>query len=208
MSKISIAGASTGTATFTIESPATSTNRTLTLPDETGTIITTAGVPASSLPAGSVLQVVSTAVTSTASVSGTTFQDIGLSATITPTSASSKILVMLSITLGGSDNAYAAVNLLRGSTDIIKGDAGSPGIECTFGLTNAGSGNDQWTYGAGPSAFNYLDSPATTSATTYKVQIRPQISGSLTVYMNRSFNIGDDNQFRTASTITLLEIAA
>jgi len=46
MSKISIAGASTGTATFTIESPATSTNRTLTLPDNTGTIITQNSTPA------------------------------------------------------------------------------------------------------------------------------------------------------------------
>jgi hypothetical protein len=46
MSQISITGASTGTATFTIESPATSTNRTLTLPDNTGTIITQNSTPA------------------------------------------------------------------------------------------------------------------------------------------------------------------
>ena len=46
MSKISITGASTGTATFTLESPATSTNRTLTLPDNTGTIITQNSTPA------------------------------------------------------------------------------------------------------------------------------------------------------------------
>jgi len=46
MSKIAISGASTGTATFTIESPATSTNRTLTLPDNTGTIITQNSTPA------------------------------------------------------------------------------------------------------------------------------------------------------------------
>jgi hypothetical protein len=51
MSKISIAGASTGTATFTIESPATSTNRTLTLPDNTGTIITTGSTFAGTGPA-------------------------------------------------------------------------------------------------------------------------------------------------------------
>jgi len=46
LSKIAISGASTGTATFTIESPATSTNRTLTLPDNTGTIITQNSTPA------------------------------------------------------------------------------------------------------------------------------------------------------------------
>jgi hypothetical protein len=115
---------------------------------------------------------------------------------------------LLSITLGGTNNAYAAVNLVRNSTDIIKGADGAPGIECTFGITNAGSGNSFWDYGALPYTFNYLDSPATTSATTYKVQVRPQLSGGYTVWMNRSLNLGDDNQFRTASTITLMEIAA
>ena len=54
MSKIAISGAATGTATFTIESPATSTNRTLTLPDNTGTIITTGSTFAGTGPAFSV----------------------------------------------------------------------------------------------------------------------------------------------------------
>jgi hypothetical protein len=49
MSKIAISGAATGTATFTLESPATSTNRTLTIPDETGTILTS-GTAATSIP--------------------------------------------------------------------------------------------------------------------------------------------------------------
>jgi hypothetical protein len=58
MSKISITPNASGTGVFTISSPATNTDRTLTLPDEAGTIITTAGVPSSAMPAGSVLQVV------------------------------------------------------------------------------------------------------------------------------------------------------
>jgi hypothetical protein len=56
MSKIAISGAATGTATFTIESPATSTNRTLTLPDNTGTIITTGSTFAGTGPAFSAYQ--------------------------------------------------------------------------------------------------------------------------------------------------------
>jgi hypothetical protein len=168
----------------------------------------TGQVPDANAPSGSVIQVVSTVVTSTASVSGTSFQDIGLSASITPSSSSSKILVLTSITLGGTTNAYIAVNLVRGSTNIVVGDTGSPGIECTFGVTDAGGSNTFLTYGALPYSFTYLDSPATTSATTYKIQLRPQVSGGYTAYMNRSNSLGDDNQFRTASTITLMEIAA
>jgi hypothetical protein len=57
MSNIAIQGAATGTGVFTLASPATNTNRTLTLPDEAGTVLTTAGVPASAMPAGSVLQI-------------------------------------------------------------------------------------------------------------------------------------------------------
>ena len=52
-----------------------------------------------------------------------------------------------------------------------------------------------------------LDSPNTTSATTYKVQISPKRTGTETATVNRSNNLGDDNQYRTASTITLMEIA-
>jgi hypothetical protein len=57
MSNIAIKGAATGTGVFTLESPATNTDRTLVLPDEAGTVLTTAGVPSSAMPAGSVLQI-------------------------------------------------------------------------------------------------------------------------------------------------------
>jgi hypothetical protein len=57
MSKVAIQGAATGTGVFTLASPATNTDRTLTLPDEAGTVLTSAGVPASAMPAGSVLQI-------------------------------------------------------------------------------------------------------------------------------------------------------
>jgi hypothetical protein len=57
LSKISIQGAATGTGVFTLESPATNTDRVLVLPDEAGTVLTTAGVPASAMPSGIALQV-------------------------------------------------------------------------------------------------------------------------------------------------------
>ena len=60
MSNIAIKGATTGTGVFTLESPATNTDRTLVLPDEAGTVLTTAGVPASAMPAGSVIQSIRT----------------------------------------------------------------------------------------------------------------------------------------------------
>jgi hypothetical protein len=58
MSKVTIQGDASGTGIFTIASPNSNTDRTLVLPDEAGTVLTTAGVPASAMPAGSVLQVV------------------------------------------------------------------------------------------------------------------------------------------------------
>jgi len=110
MSKISIEGNASGTGTFTIASPNSNTNRTLNLPDNAGTFITTGSttgidasalstgtVAAARLPAGSVLQVVEgtmaadTGLTSTSS----TFIDVGLSASITPTTSGNKIVCVV-----------------------------------------------------------------------------------------------------------------
>jgi len=57
MSKVAIKGADTGTGVFTLESPATNTDRTLVLPDEAGTVLTTAGVPTSAMPAGCIIKI-------------------------------------------------------------------------------------------------------------------------------------------------------
>mgnify|MGYP003691198059 CR=1 FL=1 len=84
MSKVVIAGDASGTGTFTISAPNGNTDRTLVLPDEAGTVLTTAGVPASAMPAGSVLQVVHSVITSVFSTSSSSFVDSGLTATITP----------------------------------------------------------------------------------------------------------------------------
>ena len=62
-------------------------------------------------------------------------------------------------------------------------------------------------YSVHKEAMSGFDSPSTTSATTYKVQISPMRTSSKTATVNRAHTRGDDNQLNTASTITLMEIA-
>jgi hypothetical protein len=186
MSKIALTPSATGTGVFTISSPATNTNRTLTLPDEAGTIITTAGVPSSAMPAGSVLQVVSGELGYYVVTSSSSYSDIGLSTTITPTSTSSKILVCLNLlagnTTGGSENY---IQILRGATVIriherwIFSGAGYTGV-----------------YGA----VMFEDSPSSTSALVYKVQYKTNTG---------AFRVNDytDNTNINKSNLTLMEIA-
>ena len=155
---------------------------------------------------GKVLQVVQTVKTDSFNTSSTTFADItGLSASITPSSASNKILVMchIGIFMANSDGVSGAVALIRGSTNIGGGTtAGSrlSGISRTASGTNADHGNGL--------SFQFLDSPSTTSSTTYKVQAQSQTSFS--VYVNTSGSDADvalSYGTRTSSTLTLIEIA-
>ena len=147
-----------------------------------------------------VLQVVSTTKTDTASTTTQSYQDItGMSVSITPKFATSKILVLASYQTGSSNsNTTVAVRLVRDSTAICIGDAAS---NRTRASTNG------YTEFQGTFSINYLDSPNTTSATTYKLQWYS--AGGSVCYMNRvNFN-DDDNAARprTASTITVMEIA-
>jgi hypothetical protein len=187
MSKIAISGASTGTATFTIESPATSTNRTLILPDNTGTIVTSASsITASQLPAGSVIQVVTGTLGTATATTSTTFVDVGLSASITPSSASNKVLVLVYPATSFVTNVNAeaiSFQVLRGATKIT-------------GATNHlffDSGSSIFRRAA--LALSVLDSPNTTSATTYKLQ-----------FLSRLGNNVETNVNADTATITLLEI--
>jgi hypothetical protein len=150
------------------------------------------GVEWTTLPAsGKVLQVVQATYTTEVSNSTNTYTDTGLSATITPSSATSKILVMVSQngcskSQGNSLNAIQ-LRLNRGATTI--NDFARFGL-----LTDTTLRQTAVSY-----SVNYLDSPATTSATTYKTQFNCQ-NNTATVYVQ---------QFGTnTSTITLLEIGA
>jgi hypothetical protein len=162
----------------------------------------TQNIPKATLPTGSVLQVVSTTKTDTFStVSSGSFVDVtGLSVSITPTSSSSKILVLYDTMIGPQDTGF--FRIVRDSTAIKQGDAAGGRIRTTVGSISPGGNNDKSAPGAG----SYLDSPASTSALTYKIQVQ-NYSGTLVV--NRSYNDSDATYSgRGASTITVMEIAA
>lgn len=166
-------------------------------------VVTNGVVEKRALPSGSVLQVVSTAKTNTfsASLTGSAEAEItGLNATITPTSSSSKILIMVS--LHGSSTNYGGCdfNLYRDATKIAQADAGPGGTIQRTGYTLGDSGTGANTL----LSINFLDSPATTSAITYKVYAS-QVStgGTIDLYVNRT----SSDYRRVISTITVMEIA-
>ena len=158
---------------------------------------------------GKILQVVSTTKTDTASFSSVNtnnFTDIsGLSAAITPSSTSSKILVVATVAAAvGTGSLH--VRLARDSTGLAVGDSSSNRLSSTMSRRSASS---IYNLEITPMTFNFLDSPNTTSATTYKVQATAGSTYNTTVYVNRS---AGDNDYsygaRVASTITVMEIAA
>jgi hypothetical protein len=150
------------------------------------------------LPSGSVLQVVSVSKLNAFQTSSTSPVDVtGLSVSITPTSASSKILVLSQIWGTGTVNTGFYVNLVRNSTNLSISTAGSD-INSTIS-SYFGDGNLWATI-----PIMFLDSPATTSSTTYKIQIFTS-NGSTSVAINKRV----DNAFvGGSSSITVMEIAA
>jgi hypothetical protein len=157
---------------------------------------------------GKVLQVIQGLKSDTFSTTSTSFTDVtGLSVTITPSSATSKILVIGQVSVGniakdGATPATSILRLVRASTTIFAGDAASSRSLGFTGVMYA----DQINNSANP--FNFLDSPATTSSTTYKIQMLTS-NASSTTYVNRSFNDGDAASVtRAASSIIVLEIGA
>ena len=158
------------------------------------------------MPPGTPLQVVSVHKSDTFSYYGLAFYDVtGLSVSITPSSTNSKILVTGQINVGGTGD-FIYMRLLRGSTAINVGDAASNRPLIT-GMNPVVGGS--MTYGMEPIPICFLDSPSTTSATTYKIQMRSGSSGSNTVYVNRTHIDRDaaDYEPRAASSLTLMEIA-
>ena len=161
MSKVAIVGDPSGTGTFTISAPNGNTDRTLVLPDEAGTVLTTAGVPASAMPAGSVLQVVSSVITTSyyRTSASTTYLATGISISITPTKASSKILVWF--TGGDYDNLangrQVYLTIFRGAVNLGAGAAQSLADIYSDVRVIANM------------SVSYLDTPNTTSSVTYEL---------------------------------------
>ena len=152
---------------------------------------------------GKVLQVISTTKTDTFTSTSTSFADItGLSVSITPSSASSKIMVFYNVTGSGDAGVNtSSIRLVRGATAINIGDVAGSRTPATNGIFEGEQ------TAIGNASTNFLDAPATTSATTYKVQVRCNNTG--TSFINRSENDSDQGQNnRTTSTITVMEIGA
>ena len=153
---------------------------------------------------GSILQVVQATKTDTFSTSSTSFTDVtGLSASITPSSSSNKVLFLYT-TNYSHKASYVHLRLVRGSTAILIGDASSNRSRTTFGAWLPNSTDIE--YEGNVFSGSYLDSPSTTSATTYKIQMKVTQN---TGYLN--FLQGNDDNAYTpvmASSIVLLEVAA
>ena len=171
-----------------------------------GTLTTSAGgIAKASLPAGSVLQVVQASTSSSFDSTSTTYADSNLTASITPTSATSKILVLVNqhiLSVGGAAVGYgfqtnAGVKLVRGATDLVTPSSDGGGKGSIFLGTGIAPASGSIVI-AGYVSFTYLDSPATTSSTTYKTQVALGTSGMGHAYANSS----------NPSFITLMEIAA
>ena len=151
------------------------------------TITGSQSIPKSTLPTGSVLQVVQGTLAGGVSTTSNTAVDTGLTATITPSSSNSKIFVIFNhpVPVKQATNSDLNVNLVRNSTNIIvyNDSLFTPNISNNYGTAIGGS---------------ILDSPATTSAVTYKTQFFNGQGTSLQVFACSS----------GTSTIILMEISA
>ena len=179
------------------------------LPDGviTSADLASGAITSAGLPAGSILQAVTTTKTDTFTTTSSSLTDItGLSASITPASTSNKILIIAYIngTVSTSTGSYGGrLQLVRGTTNIAQGDsAGSRQV----GTGHLG-GQDSWPF-AQTTTITFLDSPSTTSSTTYKIQCAH--TQSKTIRINTSNNDSDSSTYalRMISSITLLEVAA
>lgn len=136
------------------------------------------------MPTGSVIQVVNATFSTEVSSSSSTFTDTGLSASITPQFSTSSILVIANIQGAKNGSTGLDLRVLRGVTSIVQ-------FAKAAGYTGASDYNI-----IGSVSCSYLDTPATTSSTIYKVQMASNANASLA-------RINDNTQ---TSTLTLMEI--
>jgi hypothetical protein len=154
-----------------------------------------------------ILQVVQDIKTDTFTTSSASFVDItGLSVAITPKSASSKILIFtdLNVSMSSGSGSSAHVQLAGGNSGTYIGDAASNRVRASSSTGARVSTSFQELNYTINSTF--LDSPNTTSAVTYKLQMRSGASDA--IYVNRTGADTDNSNFaRTASSITVMEVA-
>lgn len=161
----------------------------------------------SGITGGKILQVLQTVKTDTFSASATAGGAVavtGLTVTITPSSASNKVLVTVNLSNSYTVTDRQGIIITRGGSTLTGaiGDAAGSRQQATAVGTDAG-----YTPGQGLASFTYLDSPASTSALTYGVSLLG--IDTRTHYVNRSQDDTDDvTHFRTASFITVMEVSA
>ena len=178
MSSVVLSGDTSGA--ITISAPSVAGTNTITLPALTGTFLTTKTV-------GTVLQVVNATYSTQVTTTSASFVTTGLTASITPSSSTNKILVIATMPFAiNTANQNTQLTIYRGGTNI------SPNTALSALQSGAA------TYGS--ACLTILDSPSTTSSTTYTIY--GLASGGATAYFN-SLPTGS-----SASVMTLLEIAA
>jgi len=176
------------------------------------TLVTSGTLPTARLPTGTVLQVVQGIKTDTfvTSASATDTAVTGLTVSITPTSASNKILVFVNLGIGSENGQGGASKLTRTISATVTqlslaDSAGSRSRSSFAGSAYRGNASN-YTNIFGHQGLTYLDSPTTTSAITYGVQVSSITNGT---YINRTEADGNSNDtFRGVSYITVMEIAA
>ena len=176
-------------------------DRTLRLPgDADGTIATTAN-------AGKILQVIQAVKKNRQTINSTTLVDItGMSVSITPSSASNKVLVNYSLVVF-SNAVYYALRLLRDSDSTIFIGDENPSAT-SQNRASFGSYDSSYVI-ADTIAQSFLDSPNTTSATTYKLQAYSPYSSAYTIGINSGVALDNYTYMNNCvSTITAMEVAA
>ena len=159
--------------------------------------------------AGKILQVVSTTKTDTFTTTASPSSPAavtGLSCSITPSSSSNKVLITVNVGSCSTTNGdYAAYfHLYKGGSDISGATADAAGSRTRAAFAARGSSYARYTV----ASMTYLDSPATTSATTYQLYLSKEVNGGSAV-INRSGHDNDQEAYpRTISTFTVMEIAA
>lgn len=171
-------------------------------------ISSTSRLASGNMVAGSIIQVLQGWKSDTFSTTSTSLQDVaGLSVTITPTSSASKFLIMVNLTY--LNTFYTGhVALIRNGTEIAMADAASnrPRNFLFYSNSTNGGADGQWVR----ESMDYLDSPATASAITYKLQASARRDGQGgTMYINRSNPDRDTTGYdgRGVSSIIVMEVA-
>lgn len=197
MSSVIVAGDVSGSVSLTAPSAAGST--VITLPSTSGTMLTTASsgqsIPKAALPTGSVLQVVNNLVEGKFSTSSGSPTKLATSSSITPTSATSKIIVLMSTSFGndggGGNCMFSLVRTISGADTTVANYIANANYASTA-------------YVADPLTWQTLDAPSTTSAITYSI-VSYRVDGTSTPFCGGR---ATDNFYKPGVTFTLMEIAA